>query len=94
MVMIHIREKSVKQIKRRGGGQFSKTTTVPGVNLGWEQLIAAVTSLKTEAKGDGGLLMERPRRVISKLLIHFNFPGPSSPPLPPRDSELCLKKPR
>lgn len=83
MVMIHIREKSVKQIKRRGG-QFSKTTTVPGLNLGWEQLIAAVTSLKTEARGDGGLLMERPRRVISKPLIHFNFPGPGPPSSPQR----------
>lgn len=98
-VMIHIREKSGKQLKRRpgagveGGCNWAETTAVPGLNLGWEQLIAVVTSLKTEARGDGGLLMERPRRVISELLIHFNFPGPSSRPLP-WDSRLCLKESR
>lgn len=37
--------------------------------------------------------MEKPRHVISKLLIHFNFPGLSFLPLP-RDTELCLWKPR
>lgn len=43
-----------------------------------------------KAKRDRGLLMEKPRHAISRLLIGLTFPGPGALPLPLADSELCL----
>lgn len=76
-----------------GGGVIQEDYNPPRAEPGTGTSRNCGCLFKGRPIGDEGLLMERPRHVISKLLIHFNFPGPSFlPSHSPRDTQPCLSK--
>lgn len=76
------------------GLQFSKNHNHPRPGPGMRTAHSCGHLFKERSQMRWGLLMERPRHAISKLLIHFNFPGPNSRPLPPLGQQALFEESR